>query len=78
MMREKFQGSISIIRDDSMLDAEMFCSLLFQRSKVAIVMARYDKGVNSNELKSYLSMMQRLGYYYRAEEKKHKPKEICP
>jgi|JI6StandDraft_1071083.scaffolds.fasta_scaffold18176_1 hypothetical protein len=41
-------------------------------------MARYDKGINSVELKAYLTMMQKLGYFNRIEEKKHKPKEICP
>lgn len=78
LMYEKFKRFNGVLRDDALLPSDKFCSLLFNRSKVAIVMARYDKGVNNLELKKYLATMQKLGYFNRIEEKKHKPNEICP
>lgn len=78
MMRDKLRRCGNVVKEDALLDLESFCSLLYTRSKMAIVMARYDKGIGAAELKAYLTMMQKLGYFNRIEDKKHKPKEICP
>jgi hypothetical protein len=78
-MRSKlYRCGEEMLSGERLMSYESFEQLLYYRSKMVVVLSRFDRSINEMALRGFLRRMQDQGYFGKIQEKISKPKDICP